>query len=92
MDQALKEIPPELLEWVLQETNGKLPERCIICDAAPYFSGLWIYTEPKQVFIYSLCRICFDKQDTPGILEKVIRYYASVENGDLDILFQCGEC
>ena len=92
MDEALKGIPPELLDWVLQETDGKLPERCIICDAEPYFSGLWIHTEPKQVFIYSLCRMCFEKSDTPGILEKVIQYYSSIENGDLDQLLPGGKC
>ena len=92
MDEALKEIPPELLDWVLQETEGKLPERCIICDAEPYFSGLWIHAESKQAFIYSLCRVCLEKPETPGILKKVIRYYASVENGDLDLILPCGEC
>ena len=92
MDSMLKEIPPEIHNWLLEEKGAELPRVCIICRDPAFFTGSLDRTNPRQMLIYCLCRDCYEKSASASTVEKIIYFYESIEKADSDFSDQCGDC
>ena len=92
MVAMLKEIPPVLLDCVLEQTGGQLPGTCLICDGEPFFDGLFPDHEREQLYVYSLCKRCFENPQSPGIVDAYFSRNEPVENEEWPFPFPCGQC
>ena len=83
----LKAIPSHLLNRIFEQTGGQLPGACLICDDQPFFDGLFIDNAKRQVFVYSLCKKCFENPYSPILVNGHFRLYGLIENENWPYLF-----
>lgn len=77
-DKEIKEIPQDLLDYLMKHTDKPLPDRCSLCGDNRHVLGLFVPEDSpalggvknkQRVFIYALCKECVSKQ--PASAEKM---------------------
>ena len=89
---ALKEIPQEVHRYIVEEKEAALPYGCLICGSPPFFIGYIEKSSPNQMLIYSLCSECYAKQESAGVVEKIIGYYETTRKNTPILLVRREAC
>ena len=88
----MKNIKPELHDWLLEEEKDELPHGCLICGNRPFFIGHIEKSDPDRMLVYCLCRACYEDPDSDRIVEKIISYYETIRIHNPNLLDHYGEC
>ena len=88
----LNKIPEKIHQYLLEEKEKELPDRCLICGDRPFFIGHIEKSNPHRMLIYCLCWDCYEKPETDSIVEKIIDYYETIKKDNPNLIEHCGEC
>ena len=88
----LKEIPPAVHQYILEEKEAALPDGCLICGSRPFFIGRLEQSNPNRMLIYCLCSGCYENPESASIVEKIISYYETARKDPPNILAPRGVC
>lgn len=85
----LPQMPDGLVEYLEQQAGCALPDQCFLCGSSPYMIGLFVPENAREwgapsgktrIFIYCLCKKCFDLPDALTRIEKIV-YPGVTQNG-----------
>jgi hypothetical protein len=87
----LRVIPEDIHRYLSEEEKEELSYRCLICGDHSFFIGHLEKSNPNRMLIYCLCRECYEKPESEGMVEKILHYYETVRKDNSDLSDRCGE-